>query len=82
MGFSILLCLIGFASEYQRDATIHAQHILLQNYRDRQIEYVMTNQKIVDNLKLIANLPVIPEKYKPMFTGMIDSLKATVVEDE
>ncbi len=109
MIFSVVLCIIGFGSEYLRSrpstATVEEignlkaqlgqkqkelddqiavnrkQTIVLQKYRDRQKDYLERNRHIVINLKLLASLPLVPQKYKESLSQAIDTLQAPVIEE-
>ena len=56
--------------------------LTLQKYRDRQRESSQKNKKIIENLKNLANLPFVPEKYRHFLVEASDSLQQPIVSED
>ncbi len=110
MIFSVVLCIIGFGSEYLRSrptaetakelnnlrgqldqqkkesdvltAKSIQQELLIQRYQNRQSESLAKNKKIIDNLTLLAKLPLISEGYRQSLIEAIESLRQPIVKED
>lgn len=64
----------------QQQAESAKQAIILQKYRDRWQRDQQVSKDIINNLKLLAALPFVPEKYKDTLDKVISSFETPPIE--